>query len=138
MAINSRTKGATGEREFASLLHQHLGVRLIRNLEQSRSGGYDLIAEGDCPVSRALDQFAIEVKRYTSTSPALIRKWWAQTERQARQASKVPCLAYRGNRQDWRCVVPLAAINPACSWEGIEYTADLSADAFAAIVRESA
>lgn len=111
--INSRTKGAVGEREFASLIHQHLSVKLIRNLEQSRSGGHDLMVEGDCPVSRALDRFAIECKRYGSVTPGLIAEWWAQTESQARSASKVSCLAYRANRQDWRCVVPLAAVNPA-------------------------
>lgn len=136
--INSRTKGAVGEREFASLIHQHLSVKLIRNLEQSRSGGHDLMVEGDCPVSRALDRFAIECKRYGSVTPGLIAEWWAQTESQARSASKVSCLAYRANRQDWRCVVPLAAVNPAYPWGGFDYAVDLSIEAFAAIVRESA
>lgn len=39
-SINSRTKGATAEREFSTIIHEWSGIRLIRNLEQSRSGGF--------------------------------------------------------------------------------------------------
>ena len=38
----SRRKGASGEREFAAALDDLLGIRLTRNLEQSRGGGHDL------------------------------------------------------------------------------------------------
>ncbi len=93
MTINSRQKGAGGEREFSRVLFDHLGVRLERNLEQSRAGGHDLLVTGSCPVSRALDKFAVEVKRYSSITPALIRRWWEQAEAQARRADKTPCLA---------------------------------------------
>ena len=41
-AINSRAKGASSEREFAGLIHDHLGVKLVRVLDQSRGGGFDL------------------------------------------------------------------------------------------------
>lgn len=71
--INSRAKGASAEREFAQLIHQHLGVDLRRNLEQSRSGGHDLVAVGTDSVSLALDAFAIEIKRYALVTPGLIR-----------------------------------------------------------------
>ena len=66
--INSRTKRAAGEREFASQIHDELGITLKRNLEQSRSGGHDLIAAGSCPTAQHLNQFAIEVKRYQSAT----------------------------------------------------------------------
>jgi hypothetical protein len=66
-------------------------------LAQSRKGGYDLLApDGDDPASVALGKFAIEVKRHAKATPALIRTWWAQAERQAHEAGKVPVLAYRG------------------------------------------
>ena len=57
----SRTKGASAERELIKLLEDHLGdivhqqnLSLQRNLEQTRSGGHDVIG---------LDDIAIEVKR---------------------------------------------------------------------------
>ena len=103
----SRNKGACGERELASLIHDSLGVKARRNLSQSRQGGHDLITEAD---GGLLDRFAIEVKRYTKASPALIRKWWTQAERQAQEAGKVPVLAYREDRQDWRVVLPISVI----------------------------
>jgi hypothetical protein len=45
--INSRGKGASSEREFCNIIQQWSGIRLIRNLEQSRSGGFDLVVHGD-------------------------------------------------------------------------------------------
>lgn len=65
--INSRAKGASAEREFARLVQAETGVRLVRNLEQSRGGCYDLEAGGDQnPATLSLKRFAIEIKRYAA------------------------------------------------------------------------
>jgi len=136
--INSRAKGAGAEREFARLVHDHLGVTLERNLEQSRNGGHDLIAPGDCPVSAVLDAFAIEVKRYNTLTPALLVRFWDQATRQAEAVGKTPVLAFRADRQDWRVTIPLYALNTQTfgPWTGYEWTAEMSVPAFCGMVRE--
>jgi Holliday junction resolvase len=142
MSRMQRTKGSAGERELARLIDEHLGVRLVRNLEQSRRGGHDLTladAEDPNPVARVLARYAVEVKRYATASPALIRQWWSQAVEQALRASLTPCLAYREDRQDWRVVLPLCELTADLgSWSGVEWTAELSLVGFCAIVREAA
>jgi len=140
MSINSRTKGATGEREFSRLVLDVLGVKLARNLEQSRSGGHDLEAVGDEPAAQALNRFAIECKRYAAITPGLLSRFWLQAESQAARALRIPVLAFRSDRQEWRVLVPLRAINGEVygDWAGIEWTAVLSVPAFCALVREMA
>jgi len=85
MAINSRQKGAGAEREFAGLVHDWSGVRLIRNLEQIRSGGHDLIVHPDetGSVVNVFRRLAIECKRYQTVTDGLLAKWWAQAVIQA-------------------------------------------------------
>ena len=139
MAINSRTKGANGEREFAGLIHDHLGIRLVRNLEQSRSGGHDLIIHPDEQgvVVNSLDRFALEVKRYAQAAPALIKGWWEQTRKQAKDINKTPALAYRVNQRGWVVIVPMHVINKTLpiSHE-LEYTAAFTIEGFCSIIRE--
>lgn len=108
---NSRTKGASAEREFCRLIHAHLGAALARNLEQSRNGGHDLIAPGDDPISAALNRYAIECKRYRTITPGLLAGFWRQAEDQASRCGKAPVLAYRADRQQWRVLVPLRCLN---------------------------
>ena len=137
--INSRTKGAAGEREFASLIYDHLGVKLIRNLEQSRGGGHDLIVHPDCEgeAARSLDRFAIECKRYQNVTYADLRRFWKQTVGQAEQINKIPLLAYRVNRQPWKIIIPLPVLNhELCSDAGLEWTGVLSIHGFSLVVRE--
>ena len=45
--INSQRKGAGTEREVAGLIALNLGIKLKRNLEQTRGGGHDLISNGE-------------------------------------------------------------------------------------------
>lgn len=137
--INSRQKGAGGEREFSRLVLEHLGVELRRNLEQSRAGGHDLMPVGTDPVSRALDAYALEVKRYRQISPAMLARFWEQAQNQADRVGKIPTLAYREDRQEWRLVVPLRAINREVfgEWLGIDWTCTLSVPAFVCLIRES-
>lgn len=140
MPINSRRKGKAGELEFAEALHAELGVTLARNLEQSRNGGHDLvIADTTHPLAGSLGRFAIECKRYAAIKPALLSQWWRQTAQQAQYADKLPCLAFRADRQPWAVVVPLRALSrnfPLWTGETLDYTAMLSVPGFAALVRE--
>ena len=92
--INSRTKGASGEREVVNLIEKYTGVRLERNLAQSRDGGCDILWE----------RFRIEIKRCKNIpTDAVIDRWWAQAEGQA-DGDEVPILVYRADRQRWKIV----------------------------------
>lgn len=141
MSINSRQKGAGAEREFAGLVNDWSGVRLIRNLEQTRSGGHDLIVHPDevGSVAGYFRQLAIECKRYQTATDAQIQKWWAQAALQAEQAGLIPVLAYLANRSPWRVVVPLALVNPSLSQNSqLPYTATLSVEGFCLVASEGA
>jgi len=94
---SSRTKGASGEREFFKLLNDHLGYEAFkRNLVQTREGGAD--SETDLPVS-------IEVKRQEKLS---LPAWLQQSREQAKRAGKVPVLAYRRSREPWTILVEMS------------------------------
>jgi len=139
MAINSRTKGAAGEREFAGLIHDQLGIKLVRNLEQTRSGGHDLIIHPDEQgiVVDSLNRFALEVKRYAQATPALIKSWWHQAREQAQQINKAPALAYRANQREWVVMIPMHTVNQTLpiSHE-LEYAAAFSVVGFCLVIRE--
>jgi hypothetical protein len=139
MAINSRSKGASSEREFSSIVYQWSGIRLIRNLEQSRSGGYDLMVHPD-DTGQVADSFrtlAIECKRYAKVTPGQIKIWWEQARQQAEPNRLHPVLAYRADRQDWQVIAPLYLINPGLSRNlGLDCTATVSAIGLCAVIRE--
>ncbi len=138
----SRRKGATGEREFSTALHGLIGVRLARNLEQSRRGGHDLTLPPDTPgpVAETLARLAVECKRYATTPPGSLSAWWSQACAQAERAGLWPVLAYRGDRRPWRIRLPLATVRPDLFpvWHDAELAIDLSLAAFACLVREGA
>jgi hypothetical protein len=103
MTINSRTKGKTGELEFAALLRQH-GYDGRRG--QQFHGG------GDSPdvVSEALKDFHFEVKRVEVGNPY---KWMAQAKRDAGVGKaisnpKIPVVMHRKNREEWLAILPAA------------------------------
>lgn len=70
-----------GERDLCRAVEAELGVRLVRNLEQSRAGGHDLIVHPDAtgPAADALRRLAIEVKRIARAHPADLSRFWSQT-----------------------------------------------------------
>lgn len=111
MSINSRTKDAAGERDFAQALLDELGVKLERNLQQARNGGHDLIVVGNCPIAQRLNRYAIEVKRYRQPTDGLISDWWHQACQQAKEINRTPLVAFRGDRQPWRIIVPLGELS---------------------------
>ena len=93
MSASQRRKGAHGERELVNLLRDRLGdlPGLCRNLEQSRSGGADILLPG----------YAIEVKR----AERFLSAWIEQAEREAGDC--LPVVAWRRNGKPWRCLLVL-------------------------------
>jgi len=135
--INSRAKGASGEREFIGELIDYLGVEIAgglkRNLEQVRNGGgHDLVG---------LDGWAIEVKRYKQVSEGDMARFWEQTVTQAYKVMAKPVLAFREDFRSWRVVIPISVIEGKFGYENglvpLDYTAEMSVAAFSYIVRES-
>jgi Holliday junction resolvase len=98
----AKTKGANAEREVIGLLQPIVDkvtaergmpkVVLKRNLEQTRSGGYDIVG---------LEYLAIEVKRQETLN---VKAWWEQTKA-ASGIGQEPILIYRQNQKKWRVVM---------------------------------
>jgi len=139
-AINSKQKGASSEREFAGLIHDHLGVKLVRVLDQSRAGGFDLAVSPDQagPVVETVRGLALEVKRYNAITPSLMERFWSQAVRQAEAAGLIPALAWRADRQPWKVTIPLAWLCGMGTSMDLEFTATLAVEAFCLAVRERA
>ena len=99
MAVNSRTKGATGEREAAKWLAKIFSLQEppIRNLDQTRDGGRDLIG---------LKPFAIEVKRCQELKR---RAWWTQAQAST-GVDEITVVMFRRNREKWRFLIPAKLI----------------------------
>jgi hypothetical protein len=137
--INSRSKGSRGELEVASLIHEHLGVRLVRRLDQSRAGGFDLeVAPGQTgPAVDCLRAMALEVKRHGAVTPGTLASFWAQAAKQAEPEGLTPVLCWRANRSPWAFTVPLHWFMPGTG-ENMElaYTVTLTVQSFVTAVRE--
>lgn len=97
---SARNKGSAAEREVLRILEDSLGLKLVRNKQQSARGGRDL--EEDTERMQGLVPFAFEVKHQKAQS---LNQWWAQTVRQAQDSKRLPVLFYRGNHQPWRVAV---------------------------------
>ena len=120
MSMKSRRKGATAEREVAAILADHLGVPVVRNLEQTRDGGHDLLGL----------PFAIEVKRKAS---GYLSAWWDQTIEQA--GDRLPVLVYRFDRQPWLMEVRACDLMPSLTHAHYRATMPLVPDGVA-VLRE--
>jgi hypothetical protein len=133
MGKMQRTKGATGEREVLALLSERLGVKLERNLSQTRNGGADCVQLG---------RVRLEVKRQERLN---ISGWWKQAEEQAGYISTpngvdiyedgrlnlIPVLAYRQSRKPWTFILDAADI-PILESRG--HLLHMDIDTFCAIV----
>lgn len=92
--INSRTKGASGERELASFLREH-GIEARRG--QQFAGG------GESPdIVSDLRSIHIECKRTEAGNPY---NWMAQAERDA--GTKIPIVAHRRSNKQWLAIMNL-------------------------------
>jgi len=84
--MTSRSKGAAGEREFAGLISDYLGIEVKRKLGAARDGGDDI----------ELGPYSIEVKRQERLS---VPAWWRQCTSNA--GEQEPLLAMRWSRGEW-------------------------------------
>lgn len=106
--INSRQKGAAGERELAKFLREHGYDGAYRG--QQFQGGKDS-PDVVCP---GLEMFHFECKRVEAGSPY---EWYAQAQRDC--GGKVPVVAHRRSRQDWIVVLSLADFLSLLPMKGI-------------------
>lgn len=90
MAINSRAKGAAGERELANLLKKY-GYTKARRSQQYCG------ANGDADITDALDGIHIECKRVERLN---IDDAMAQAVADAREG-ETPAVFHRKNRKGW-------------------------------------
>lgn len=91
--MNSRDKGARGEREFAAFLRE-------RGIEARR--GQQFSGSPDSPdVVHSLPDTHFEVKRCERWEP---EKWYAQAVRDA-GPNEVPIVAMKKNRGEWLVVL---------------------------------
>lgn len=97
--INSRAKGASGERELAEWLQHHFSLenKPQRNIEQVRVGGVDLI----------VDPFAFECKRVEKLD---LLSWWSQVKRAVEDEKDLafglePVVAFRQNKNNWEFLI---------------------------------
>ncbi len=124
--LGSRRKGQAGEREVVALIRDLLGVDARRACRQ-HAGDSDILG---------VPGWSLEVKRQDRP---LIRQWWAQTVEQAEQASLLPALFYRLPRRPWRVMWPLSCVmvqQRSSDWMDVEFAADTTPEAWAAVVRE--
>lgn len=124
MSINIRTKGASGERQIATMLNaivvqvatamgfdqaqvEAAAKCIQRNQNQSAVGGCDLTN---------VFGMAVEVKRQEQLS---VGTWWKQCVAAAERNQELPVLIYRQNRKAWHirtyAWLPLPGAEPG-SW----------------------
>lgn len=97
---SARAKGSKAELEVLRLLEDGLGLKLVRNKQQTARGGRDISEDTDR--GQGIVPFAFEVKHQKAQS---LNSWWAQTVRQAHDSGRRPVLFFRGNHQPWRVAV---------------------------------
>jgi hypothetical protein len=134
--VNSRNKGASFERQIAAELHQMLGLKFQRDLEQYRHTDHgDLICEDkDWP-------FLLELKRYADGQ--FKQAWWDQADRAAKLSGLWPVVIYKFDRLPIRVRMSLDVISCCIGGGPIvldldnDYLADISLDGFCYLAREA-
>lgn len=126
MSAFSRNKGARAEREVAALIRDLLGYDAQRRVRQ-HDGDSDILG---------VPKWCIEVKDCATLA---LPAWWRQTVEQA--GDELPVLFYKVPRKGWRVRWPLSVVltdQSADMWTDLEWTAETTPDAWAAVVREVA
>ena len=95
MPINSRAKGAAGEREIAKILREH-------GFENARRGHQFSGANGDADVV-GIDGLHLEIKRVEALN---IDKAMEQSKRDAREG-ETPVVFHRKNNKEWLATLRL-------------------------------
>ena len=90
MSVNSRAKGAAGERELAKILRDY-------GFDNAKRGQQFCGINGNADVVDALPGIHIECKRVEKLN---IESAMAQSERDARDG-EMPAVFHRKNRQEW-------------------------------------
>ena len=142
MAKMQAQKGGRGEREFAVIINDLLGVVMVRRaVTNPYQGGHDLAVDPSASgeVAMALRGIGFEIKRRATVTAGDISHWWQQCADQAGAAGLIPVLAYRGDRQCWRVVVAIGAfVDGLGDWAGDHpFTVTMSVECFAVLVREN-
>ncbi|NBQ17302.1 hypothetical protein EBU24_03225, partial [bacterium] len=92
--INSKKKGARGEREFRDVLNKYFP-------ESSRRGQQYCGANGDADViCEALPDYHFEVKR---TETVLYKKWLEQADKDCKE--KTPIVVHKFNNGKWKAII---------------------------------
>ena len=132
---NGRQIGANFERNVASLLHEEMGLKFKRDLDQYRESLHgDLICEEiDFP-------FVIECKR-RAKGTTYAREWWEQAKAAAEatpRRKKFPVLIYQLMRSPIRCVVDLNVVIDVVGGEKFrhENLVEMSIPTFCLLARE--
>lgn len=102
-SINSRQKGAAAEREFSKKLSGFLrpdGSPVEARRGCQYSGGPD---SPDC--LHNIDGIAFEIKRIEKFTPSLV--YSAVDQCRADCGDKTPVVAWRSNRREWLCIIPI-------------------------------
>ena len=129
MGANSRTKGATFERQVAAMIREQLGFDCKRNLEQYQAGGDDL---------SGVPGWSIECKRYATCVPSNIKAFWQQCEAQAAAKGARPVLIVKQDRQPIQVFINWMGPGFDC-YEQSDFNsvAQISFDLWCGIVRET-
>jgi Holliday junction resolvase len=113
---DSRTKGASFERDLAKMLFLELGISFKRDLRQ-----YQEADHGDLIPDDPAFPFELELKRYSKGPISGTDKWWQQVCTAAKRSNKRPALIYKYDRQPIRVVVELQGIRCNISFEDFSY-----------------
>ena len=107
------------------MLTDNLGTKHVRNLDQTRDGGGDIVC----------GRWLIEVKRVQRAS---LPAWWRQAVASAKARGLTPCLWYRADRSPWRVRVPMPeAWATEHNWrEHLDYSYETSPAGFYLLARE--
>ena len=126
---NSRNKGLRFELSIASLIDMDLGIKLHRNLEQSRTADH-----GDLISSDPSWPFCIECKRFASGYLPK-KEWWQQVCTASEAVRKIPILVYKFDRLPIRVRVPIGFVQLEKTYDK-RYVADLDFPTFCYLARE--
>ena len=126
---NSRNKGLRFELSICSLIDMDLGIKLHRNLEQSRTADH-----GDLISSDPSWPFCIECKRY-ATGYLPKNEWWQQVCTASDLVRKIPILVYKFDRLPIRVRVPIDFVQLKKAYDK-RYVADLDFPTFCYLARE--
>ena len=130
---NSRNKGLRFELQVAHLIDDELGIKLYRDLEQTRTADH-----GDLISSDPSWPFVIECKRYAKGYLPKDGKdsWWQQVCTASTLVRKIPILVYKFDRLPIRVRVPISFVQLLKGEHDWRYYTDMDFPTFCYLARE--